>query len=76
MILIATLFMTVSAQRGTLTVANAELRPARYTVIDIGTLSGGSTSFGYDINNAGWIAASSNFSGGTDQHAASGTKVA
>jgi probable HAF family extracellular repeat protein len=70
MILIATLFMTVSAQRGTLTAANAKLSPARYRVTDIGTLSGGSTSFGYDINNAGWIAASSNFSGGTAQHAA------
>ena len=41
----------------------------RYVVTDIGTLPGGSTSFGFDLNNAGWVASSSSFAGGSDQHA-------
>ena len=41
----------------------------RYVVTDIGTLPRGSTSFGFDLNNAGWVASSSSFAGGSDQHA-------
>ena len=53
----------------TATFANGGKRSAAYIVTDIGTLTGGGTSFGYDINNAGWIASSSSFGGGSAQHA-------
>src|SRR5271167_1703020 len=41
-----------------------------YTVIDLGTLGGpGTNSSAYDMNNAGWVAGSSNLTAGGPQHA-------
>lgn len=42
---------------------------ARYSVADLGALPGGSSSYGFDMNNSGSVAGSSTFGSGTDQHA-------
>ena len=43
---------------------------ARYSVIDLGTLGGdGTNSSAYDMNQAGWVAGSSNLTAGGPQHA-------
>ncbi len=50
------------------TLAAAQHKPSRYTIKDLGTL-GGDSSFAYDMNNAGWVAGSSNLIPGGPQHA-------
>jgi probable HAF family extracellular repeat protein len=45
-------------------------KPAHYTVTDLGTLGGsGTNSTATEINNAGWVAGSSNLTAGGPQHA-------
>ena len=44
--------------------------PARYTVINLGTLGGVFGSSAHSINNKGWIAGVANLSGDTVEHAA------
>ena len=58
-----------SIAAGSLLAALATAQPPRhYTVIDLGTL-GGNTSFGFELNNAGWVAGSANLVAGGPQHA-------
>jgi probable HAF family extracellular repeat protein len=50
--------------------AIAQTAAPRYTVKDLGTLGGdGTNSTAFDINNAGWVAGSSNLTSGGPQHA-------
>jgi hypothetical protein len=43
------------------TVASAQTREhPRYTVTDLGVLRSGNNSSGFDMNDAGWVAGSSN----------------
>ena len=44
--------------------------PARYTVINLGTLGGVYGSAAHSINNKGWITGIANLSGDTEEHAA------
>ena len=41
-----------------------------YTITDLGTLPGGTASYAFDMNDAGWVAGTSNLApGGVNQHA-------
>lgn len=60
-----------SIAAGTLLAALAIAQPKpRYTITDLGTLGGaGTSSFATEMNNAGWVAGSSNLTAGGPQHA-------
>ena len=50
--------------------ALAVAQTPRYTVTDLGTLGGaGTNSTAFEMNNAGWVAGSSNLTSGGPQHA-------
>lgn len=63
-------FLTMAALPLLLTAQAQNRAPARYTVIDLGTLGGVLGSSAHSINNQGWIAGEANLSGDTEEHAA------
>src|ERR1039458_6730898 len=59
-----------SIAAGSLLAVFAMAQTPRYTVTDLGTLGGnGTNSSAFDMNNAGWVAGSSNLTSGGPQHA-------
>src|SRR6266496_574910 len=68
--LLAALGMPVrlDAQEQSATAEQKAVQP-RYTVKDLGVLGTGTNGAGFGINNAGWVAGSSNLIPGGPQHA-------
>ena len=63
-------FLTIAALPLLLSAQARNRSPARYTVIDLGTLGGVQGSSAHSINNNGWISGEANLSGDTEEHAA------
>lgn len=70
MIRISIAFLIVTILQLASAVQAQNVTPARYRVINLGTLGGLFGSSAHSVNNVGWIAGAANLSGDTEEHAA------